>query len=273
MHDCLASRPPGKSIMMRVQDRLPQHRREAIAARLRDGAAVSASALAREFEVSEDAIRRDLRDMAAAGLCQRVYGGALPVSGANVSLQVRSKQAVERKRALARAALGLIRPGDTLFIDNSSTNTELAALLPDDQRLRVITNSLPVGLAVMTKPGVELYVIGGRVDPHLGGVVGVRAVAELRQFRADLCVLGTCAVSVAHGLAGFDIDDVDFKSAALAISGAAVTLVTNEKLETTATHVIAPIAGIDHLVIEHDAPAALVKALGAAGPSILSASA
>jgi DeoR/GlpR family transcriptional regulator of sugar metabolism len=257
---------------IRIQDRLPQHRREAIAARLRDGASVSASALAREFEVSEDAIRRDLREMAAAGLCQRVYGGALPVSKANVPIQVRSKQAVERKQALARAALGLIRPGDTLFIDNGSTNTELAALLPDDQRLKVITNSLSVGLAVMTKPGVELYVIGGRVDPDLGGVVGVRAVAELRQFRADLCVLGTCAVSVAHGLAGFDIDDVDFKSAALAISGAAVTLVTNDKLETTAPHVIAPIAGIDHLVLEHDAPAALVKALGTAGPSILSAS-
>jgi DeoR/GlpR family transcriptional regulator of sugar metabolism len=260
-------------MMMRIQDRLPQHRREAIATRLREGASVSASALAREFDVSEDAIRRDLREMAAAGLCKRVYGGALPVSRANVSVQVRSKQAVERKQALARAALGLIRPGDTLFIDNSSTNTELAALLPNDQRLRVITNSLSVGIAVMTKPDVELYVIGGRVDSHLGGVVGVRAVAELRQFRADLCVLGTCAVSVAHGLAGFDMDDVDFKSAALAISGAAVTLVTNEKLETVAPHVIAPIAGIDHLVMEHDAPAALVKALSAAGPSVLSASA
>jgi DeoR/GlpR family transcriptional regulator of sugar metabolism len=255
--------------VMRTQDRLPEHRREAIAKRLREGASVSASALAREFDVSEDAIRRDLREMAAAGLCKRVYGGALPVSQANVPVLVRSKQAVERKQALARAALQLIRPGDTLFIDNSSTNTELAALLPLGQRLRVITNSLSVGAAVMTKPDIELYLIGGRVDPHLGGVVGVRAVAELRQFRADLCVLGTCAVSLAHGLAGFDIDDVDFKSAALAISGAAVTLVTNEKLDTVAPHVIAPIAGIDHLVMEHDAPAAVVKALSAAGPAVL----
>jgi DeoR/GlpR family transcriptional regulator of sugar metabolism len=97
------------------------------------------------------------------------------------------------------------------------------------------------------------------------------AAIETQSPCASRCILGTWAVSLAHGLAGFDIDDVDFTSAALATSGAAVALVTNEKLDTVAPHVIAPIAGIDHLVMDHDAPAALVKAFAAAGPIILTA--
>jgi DeoR/GlpR family transcriptional regulator of sugar metabolism len=253
---------------MHDSSRLPDRRREAISKRLRGGEAVAASALAREFKVSEDAIRRDLREMAAAGLCKRVYGGALPISPAGTPIQTRLAEAPDRKLALAEAALRLIRPGDTIFIDNGSTNTALASILPEGQRLRVITNSLAVATAVMGKPEIELCVLGGRVNPRLGGVVGVRAVAEIRQFRTDLCILGTCAVSVELGVAGFDIDDVDFKSAALAVSGAAATLVTNEKLDTVAPHVIAPLAGIDHFVLEHDAPRAIVKALKAAGPSI-----
>jgi DeoR/GlpR family transcriptional regulator of sugar metabolism len=256
---------------MHVSAHLPEQRREAILRRLTQGEPVAAAALARQFGVSEDAIRRDLREMAAAGLCKRVYGGALPLSPAGAPIGVRATQATDRKAALARAALGLIRDGATLVIDTGSTNAALAALLPEGRGLRVITNSLAAATAVMARPGIELYLIGGRVDPQLGGVTGARAVVELRQFRADLCFLGSCAVSSAFGVAGFDTDDADFKIAALAASAAAATLATNDKLDTVAPHLIAPLAGLNHLVVEHDAPPAIVAALAAAGPSIITA--
>jgi DeoR/GlpR family transcriptional regulator of sugar metabolism len=256
---------------MHVLAHLPEQRRETILRRLTLGEPVSAPALAREFGVSEDAIRRDLREMAAAGLCKRVYGGALPLSPAATPIGVRAAQATDRKTALARAALGLIRDGATLVIDTGSTNAALAALLPEDRGLRVITNSLAAATAVMARPGIELYLIGGRVDPRLGGVTGARAVVELRQFRADLCFLGSCAVSDAFGVAGFDADDVDFKIAALAVSAAAATLAANDKLDTVAPYLIAPLAGLNHLVVEHDAPPGVVAALAAAGPSIITA--
>jgi DeoR/GlpR family transcriptional regulator of sugar metabolism len=256
---------------MHVSAHLPEQRRETILNRLRLGEPVSAPALAREFGVSEDAIRRDLREMAAAGLCKRVYGGALPLSPAGTPIGVRATQATDRKTALAQAALGLIRDGATLVIDTGSTNAALAALLPEDRGLRVITNSLAAATAVMARSGIELHLIGGRVDPRLGGVTGARAVVELRQFRADLCFLGSCAVSGAFGVAGFDADDVDFKIAALAVSAAAATLAANDKLDTVAPHLIAPLAGLNHLIVEHDAPPGVVAALAAAGPSIITA--
>ena len=90
---------------MFVHDLPPRARRDAIAGRLDRGAAVAAGDLAREFGVSEDAIRRDLRALAAAGRCRRVYGGALPLSPAGAPFAVREAEAAPRKAALADVAL------------------------------------------------------------------------------------------------------------------------------------------------------------------------
>jgi DeoR/GlpR family transcriptional regulator of sugar metabolism len=121
---------------------LPPDRRQQIAYRLARGRAVVAAALAQEFGVSEDAIRRDLRVLAQEGLCQRVYGGALPLSPASTPIEVRSGEDAARKRALARAALGLIAKGQTIFLDTGSTPLQLAGLLPRDSGLRVVLHSV-----------------------------------------------------------------------------------------------------------------------------------
>src|ERR1700742_4147633 len=101
-----------------MHDLLPTTRRELIARRLAAGDTVVASALATEFEISEDAIRRDLRALAAEGLCERVYGGALPISPASAPMTARMIEAREQKMALARAAVQLIEPGELVFLDS-----------------------------------------------------------------------------------------------------------------------------------------------------------
>src|ERR1700742_3990116 len=101
---------------------LPSGRRAEIEARLAKGQMVVAAALALEFEVSEDAIRRDLRALAAEGRCRRVYGGALPLAKAAIPMRARMDDGRDRKHALARKAASLIRPGQLVFLDSGSTN-------------------------------------------------------------------------------------------------------------------------------------------------------
>lgn len=96
---------------------------------LREASRSARPPLADEFAVSPDAIRRDLRMLAAEGRCRRIYGGALPVSPASSPMAVRAGEAIERKLALAKAAIGLIRPGEFLFLDNGSTDLALARRL------------------------------------------------------------------------------------------------------------------------------------------------
>jgi DeoR/GlpR family transcriptional regulator of sugar metabolism len=253
---------------MHDQPPLPSSRRQQIASRLGHGQAVVAAALAQEFRVSEDAIRRDLRALAQEGLCQRVYGGALPLSPASTPIAVRSGEDGARKRALAQAGTGLIHKGQTIFLDTGSTTLRLAELLPRDCGLRVVTNSVPAACALMGRSDLSLIMVGGGVNPTVGGCVDARALAELGRFRFDLCFLGACALSVRDGLAGFDMNDVEVKRRLLELSAATALMLTNAKIGTAAPFAIGPVASIAHLVLEHDAPTGAVLALRATGAHV-----
>lgn len=249
-------------------DALPTSRRDLIADRLAAGRQVVATTLAEEFRVSEDAIRRDLRALAAQGLCKRVYGGALPISPASASLATRIGQHADRKSALACAALQALRPGQMIFLDSGSTNLALAAELPADRNLTVVTNAIPIATTLLPRVGIHLIVIGGAVDPEVGGCIGADAVLELQRLSIDLCFLGACAVSIDEGLACFDRGDAVFKRTLLSVSQEVAALVTGEKLETRAQHRVAPLDRINHLIVEHDTPEALQAALAQVGPRV-----
>src|SRR6202167_5869740 len=119
-------------------------RKSEIETRLLRGLPVNASALAKEFLVSEDAIRRVLRALAAEGKCKRVYGGGLPISREGVPFEKRLLIDSKEKRALALAALSLVSEASTVFLDSGSTNLALARELPPDRSLTVATNSFAI---------------------------------------------------------------------------------------------------------------------------------
>jgi DeoR/GlpR family transcriptional regulator of sugar metabolism len=250
-----------------VTNDIPLARREVIAARLAGGQAVVAAALAAEFSVSEDAIRRDLRALAEQGLCRRVYGGALPVVPQSPPMAARVDAARARKRALARRAAARVRRGELIFIDNGSTNLALAEVLPEDFDLTVATNCVDVAAALLRRGDVRLLLIGGLVDAVVGGCVDAAAVQAVARLRIDRCFVGACALAVGDGGASFeafDHADASFKRQLLAVSRERVVMLTNEKLGTTAPYRIAALDEAfapDCVVVEHDAPREPVEAL------------
>ena len=140
----------------------PLARRDVILGRLAHGQSVVAAALALEFEVSEDAIRRDLRALAAEGRCRRVYGGALPLSKAMAPMSARMEEARDRKQALARKAVSLVKPGQFVFLDSGSTNLALVSCLPDDFELTIATNSIDIAAAALRRSDLRLIMVGAR---------------------------------------------------------------------------------------------------------------
>ncbi len=251
-----------------MEQDLPRQRRQRIAERLQQGVPVASAVLAEEFRVSEDVIRRDLRALAAEGLCKRVYGGALPLQAGDRPVSLRNTEAQGQKQVLAQAALALIAPGQTLFLDTGSTNLALAQALPDDMDLRIVTNSLPVAAALMERGDLWLYVIGGVVKPGVGGCVDAGAVAELQNFRFDRAFLGACALSSEDGLMGFDMEDVRFKRSLMARSSQTAALLTTAKIGLRAPFRIGPLSAVSTYVMEADAPATLCEALRASGSEL-----
>jgi DeoR/GlpR family transcriptional regulator of sugar metabolism len=229
---------------------LPDERQNAILARLQRDGRVIAADLARAFDTSEDTIRRDLRDLAAAGHCRRVYGGALPVSTATGSLTERKEQHADAKAALGRAAAALVRPGQLVCIDAGSTNLWVARSLPDDAGLRVVTNAPSIAVALEARASIEVILLGGRLDRRSGGTVGLRALRALDGLRPDLYFVGACAADPRLGLAIFDAEEAAFKRALAEASHEIAAAVTDEKLGTRAPCTVAACADLDHLVLE-----------------------
>ncbi len=246
--------------MKAYSEALPQERKHAILTRLRTHGRVSATELATLFDLSEDSIRRDLRELAAQGLCRRVYGGALLPALTPAPLPQRQEENAPRKQGLAKVAVSLVQPNQVLLIDAGSTNNAIAAALPERYGLTVATNAPSIAQQLMAREGFEVLLIGGRMDNRAGGSVGAQALDQLRRIRADVCFPGACAIDSAHGVWGMDSDQAVFKRAMIEASGTCVVVVLNDKLETPAPFQVADLNAIDYLVVEHDAPAARVKA-------------
>jgi DeoR/GlpR family transcriptional regulator of sugar metabolism len=248
---------------------LPIERQRLIATRLAQGGRVLAAELAAEFGVSEHTIRRDLRDLADAGLCKRVYGGAVLLSPAsNIALE-RATQHPDGKQALGEAGARLVRPGQCVFFDAGTTNLALAQALAPGVELTAVTNSPSIALVLMSQPSREVIVIGGRVNAHAGGATGACALDQLQQMRIDLCFLGACAIDAEEGITVFDSEDAAFKRAAIAASGQIAVAVTNEKLATAAHYRVASLADVDTLIVEAGADRARLDAIRRTGVEVV----
>jgi DeoR/GlpR family transcriptional regulator of sugar metabolism len=256
---------------------IPHERRDIIASRLSAGQAVVAAPLAVEFNVSEDAIRRDLRALAAQGLCRRVYGGALPLalptSPASAPLAARLDQNGAAKDALARTAATLVQAHELVFLDSGSTNLAIVRHLPPGQGLTIATNAIAIAAEVLKRPDLQLIMIGGSVDADVGGCIDAQAVASVATLNIDRCFLGACAVSAAAGIGAFGLADATFKRALLAASRHTAILATDDKLETRAPYRVAAAAEIGQLIVESDAPDAQLAAFARAGLAVLKAAA
>lgn len=250
-----------------MTDELPLARRDLIAARLAEGQSVASVQLAIEFGVSEDAIRRDLRALAAEGLCRRVYGGALPLPAKPLS--ARLGEGVEAKRALAACAAALIGRGELIFLDAGSTHVALVDALPEEFGLTVATNSIDVAAAVLARQDIDLLMIGGAVDATIGGAVDAVAVEAVARLAIDLSFVGVCSVSAADGVGALNHADAIFKRAVTAASRRRAALVTTDKLDARSPYRIAPARTFSVFVVERDAPEALVADLRQTGAEVL----
>jgi DeoR/GlpR family transcriptional regulator of sugar metabolism len=244
-------------------------RRNEINGRLQRGLSVNATALAKEFSISEDAIRRDLRALAAEGKCKRVYGGGIPISPHGVPLEQRLLNDSKEKRALALAALSLLSEASTVFLDSGSTNLALAREVPHDLSLTIATNSISIASALLDRRNFKVIVLGGEIERESGAAIGLSAIREAERLSFDLCFLGACAVSMSLGIGAFQLADAEFKRTLIARSERTAALLTMDKVETRAPFQVAALAVLDHVVLEGGTSEEIVSAYSNAGPKVI----
>ncbi len=247
--------------MIRVaQEYLPQERQEQILAVLRRDGRVVAQELAVFFGVSEDSIRRDLREMAANGLCRRVYGGALLPRPGIMSLTERMAGPNEAQTILAGYAAELVQPGQMVLLDAASTNVEIARALRG-KSMTVVTNSPAVAVEVAGVPDTNLVLIGGKVDARSGGATGSEALSQLELIYPKTCIVGACAIDPETGIWGMDSEESTFKRAMIRASESVVIVATDDIIGARGNFHIARLEEVDHLVISSAVPPEVVARL------------
>ncbi|MCW0000325.1 DeoR/GlpR family DNA-binding transcription regulator [Pararhizobium sp. YC-54] len=227
---------------------LTSQRRALISSRLSSDGQIVAGELAQELNLSEDTIRRDLRDMAAAGLLKRVHGGALSVTPPLPDLETRQTISTDIKKRLGRKAAERVRAGQLIFIDGGTTNAEIVRALPREMTLTVATHS-PAIAGLLEKHRAEVILIGGRLYKHSMVTTGAAALAVIGTLRPDIFFLGATAIHPAHGLSTGDYEEAAIKRAIAARSAETVTLLTEEKFGAVSPHHIAGIGDMAGLII------------------------
>ena len=250
---------------------LKHERHRWILDRLRTDGRVLASAVSTELGISDDTVRRDLADLAGAGVLQRVHGGAVPTSPAVVPFTVREQQAPEAKRAIARAAAGLVRDGQAVILDGGTTARLVAEELAPGLRATVITHSPTVAEVLAEHPTVEVILLGGRLQKESRVAVGAATVEALRMVRADVYLLGVGALHPEVGLSTGDLEEAHVKRAMIASAAEVVALTTPEKLGTAARYVFGAVSDLTHLVTDGGADDAQLAPYARLGVTIVRA--
>ncbi len=209
--------------------------------------------------VSEDTIRRDLRELAGEGLLQRVHGGALPASPAVADFGSREQVGASVKARLGQAAARMIQPGQIVFLDGGTTNVQLARHLPHDLKAIVVTHSPSIAVELARHPSVEVELVGGRLFKHSIVAVGTTSAEAISRIRADLFFMGATGVHPETGITTGDREEAAIKSLIARQSAETIILATREKLGAASPYHIMPLADVGTLVTVAGLPEELLQ--------------
>ena len=231
----------------------------------REGGA-TVEALAVEFDVSAETIRRDLAQLAMSGALQKVHGGARRLRlHAEGSFQERMGEDAVAKQVIAEKLATIVEPGDTLFMDTGTTTLFCAEALAEVERLTVITNSVRVAQALSRGPGrARVFLLGGDYAPENAQTCGAMVLDQIDQFQADHAVLAVAALDPVAGVADTDIDEAQIARRMMANATNVIVVAQAAKLGRKAAHRICRLDEVDMLVCDMVPGDAFLAALDAA---------
>ena len=175
---------------------------------------VTISELVDNLQVSADTLRRDLSDLEKQGLAQKNHGGAIALNLSSMNRQNRNTLLPDIKQRLGKMVAEKIPSGSTLFLDAGSTVLAVAAQIQGP--MTVITTSLDIAQHFSARPDIQLILLGGKWDMQQRLFAGSATVSLLERYRADIAILGACALHAELGLSASQEADAEVKRAMLA---------------------------------------------------------
>ncbi|MFD1540902.1 DeoR/GlpR family DNA-binding transcription regulator [Nonomuraea guangzhouensis] len=237
-------------------------RRQAMAEHvLRQGSA-SMTELAETFGVSVMTVHRDLDLLESQGMVRKYRGGASAQASSifESNIAYRKTAQTAEKEAIARHVVGLIEPGSSVMLDDSTTALAVARHLDEAAPLTVVTNFLEAIKLLAPMPGIRLMALGGEYYPTHDSFLGVACVDAVEAMNTDTVVVSTSAISDRHAFHQ-EQEIVLVKRAMVAAGTRCILAVDHTKLDRVALHRVAPLDAFDVIVVDSNAPPEAVQRL------------
>ena len=243
------------------------HERHArIVALLNERQRLTTETISAELNVSKETIRRDLIELELSGKLSRVHGGAIPQSvPVEPGYLVREELHRPEKRAIARAAATLIRPGTSCFIDAGSTTHALAQVLLARTDIQIITNSVNIASHLAGNAGLDVVLLGGRIAQEMPATYGDQTVAEIGRYHLDMAIVSPVGIDARAGAMDYLWHEAAVARAMLEHARERVVLADRSKLGQTSRMQICASSAIDVLVTNAPATDKVLRQLLAGG--------
>jgi DeoR/GlpR family transcriptional regulator of sugar metabolism len=229
---------------------IKEDRFQHILSKLKDNRRVHFDELADDLNVSEDTIRRDIDILGKSGLLVKVKRGAIIPASSPLSFQERAGLFPEGKERIGLKAQQQLIGAKTVFMDGGTTILAIAAVIPKNTHLRIITNNMALPAVLHAHEHIEIILLGGNYNRNTQTTVGAQTCIEAKKYVADVYFMGTCGINQTVGITAQVAEDGEVKRAFLESARKTVALVTGDKLGSIDFFKIADLDAIDAIITD-----------------------
>lgn len=211
---------------------------------------IIASEMSVRLGVSEDTIRRDIKELDQKGLLKKVHSGAVKTGPAKTRFYQRMELDLDEKIRIAKKGAALIEPESVILIDDGTTNYQLVNQL--DQRISctIITNSIPIINLLETYPNVQVITLGGNLFKASMANLGYETIKQLDTIHPDLYFMGIYSISDEVGVTHSAMDECQLKQKMLSVSSQTAALVTREKIGSVSNYVVCKTSDLTYMITD-----------------------
>ncbi len=248
-----------------------EERRNRILSILRDRKRVTVRELARLFDISEVTIRQDLNDLSLLGSVLRTHGGAVYIEkgGSELSYPLRKQKQRKEKEAIGRVASRLVKDGEVIFLDASTTAAFILPFLKDRQEITVVTNSMETARQAFMELNATVILTGGRIRRDTLSLVGSSLSCVLPEGNISKAFLGAWGISLKDGFTDVNPEEIRVKREALERAGRILILVDSTKWGRVSFQTFANLSEVDTIISDTGAPAEMVDAVKEKGCQVI----
>ena len=243
---------------MRIVDYVRLHRLATVAA------------LAKEFDVHEATIRRDLMEIEQEGLLKRTHGGVIAEHWTHdePSFNERSTDQLDQKMRIGKMAASLVEDGEHIIIDSGTTTLPIARNLVNRNNITVVTNDMNIAVELRDASGVKVILTGGELYPSSYMLNGMFTDHVLNSLHVEKAFLGIPAIHPQHGLMHPEALLVPAKQGMIRAAREIITVVDDSKLGKLSLHTVAPPRAIHTMITGTEASDEAIKPFQDSGMTV-----